>query len=403
MRSDVLPLRSIVESGLCIGCGLCVPIGGPENVQMRLTSSGVERPAERTPVSGDALRLINQVCPGLHVQQRVDVEPAPHPLWGPVRRIATGHATDPEVRFLAATGGVLTALGQFLLTSGRVDRILHVGASSDPVRHEAKISTTPQQVLERSGSVYGPAAPLVRLYEALEEPGQVAVIAKPCDIAAVRSVLRSDPTLEASVACLLTISCGGASKLTKTWGLLDDFGVAYDDVAELSYRGSGNPGPTRVRTRSGEVHETTYQQLWENEGTWDLQWRCKVCADGVGETADLVSLDCWPGGGPTGEDAGFNGIIARTEVGAELLSAAVEAGAVTITEDELDIEVLELWQPHQSRRKLATPGRLAAMADAGLPTVDFVGFGLEALPGEVDEGTAVRIAERRHADDQPAW
>ena len=52
--------------------------------------------------------------------------------------------------------------------------------------------------------------------------------------------------------------------------------------------------------------------LWEDEGKWRLQFRCKICADAIGELADIAVCDAWPGGGPTGEDEGFNGFIART-------------------------------------------------------------------------------------------
>jgi coenzyme F420 hydrogenase subunit beta len=41
-------------------------------------------------------------------------------VWGPAQRLAIGYAADSAVRHRASTGGVLTALGQFLLASGRV-------------------------------------------------------------------------------------------------------------------------------------------------------------------------------------------------------------------------------------------------------------------------------------------
>ena len=47
-------------------------------------------------------------------------------IWGPAEHLAIGYASDPDVRYRGSTGGVLTALGQYLLESGRAKFILHV-------------------------------------------------------------------------------------------------------------------------------------------------------------------------------------------------------------------------------------------------------------------------------------
>jgi coenzyme F420 hydrogenase subunit beta len=101
----------------------------------------------------------------------------------------------------------------------------------------------------------------------------------------------------------------------------------------LRYRGMGNPGMTRVEANDGRAFEVTYNDLWEDEGKWRLQFRCKICADAIGELADMAVCDAWPGGGPAGEDEGFNGFIARTPNGQALLERAERAGAVVLLED----------------------------------------------------------------------
>ncbi|MDG1415890.1 MAG: hypothetical protein P8R39_11095, partial [Alphaproteobacteria bacterium] len=37
-------LYRIVEEGMCIGCGLCESLAGPESVKMQVVDSGFERP-----------------------------------------------------------------------------------------------------------------------------------------------------------------------------------------------------------------------------------------------------------------------------------------------------------------------------------------------------------------------
>ena len=107
-------------------------------------------------------------------------------------------------------------------------------------------------------------------------------------------------------------------------------GLRPEELALFRYRGNGSPGPTRLETKDGRSFELTYQQMWEDEATWRIQPRCKICPDAIGESADLAASDVWPGGGPTGEDAGFNGIIVRTERGLELYRAALAAGAIVV-------------------------------------------------------------------------
>jgi coenzyme F420 hydrogenase subunit beta len=133
------------------------------------------------------------------------------------------------------------------------------------------------------------------------------------------------------------------------------------------YRGNGCPGPTRLETKDGRSFELTYQQMWEDENTWRIQPRCKICPDAIGESADLAASDVWPGGGPTGDDEGFNGIIVRTARGLELYEAALAAGAIMVEPGNVTFRDFDGFQPHQVRKKRAVWARLAGMRAAGQP------------------------------------
>ena len=103
-----------------------------------------------------------------------------------VSRYLTG---DPQVRFQASAGGGLSALAIYLLEKGEVDFILHVAASREkPMRSERHLSFDRAQVLAGAGSRYGPAAPLTDFVSLLEHGRPFAVIAKPCDLAAIRNL-----------------------------------------------------------------------------------------------------------------------------------------------------------------------------------------------------------------------
>ena len=123
------------------------------------------------------------------------------------------------IRHRGSTGGVLTALGQFLIESFRVKFVLHVAASREhPMRSERKLSFDAAQVLEGAGSRYGPAAALIDFNDVLSRGEPFALVAKPCDVTAVNNLARHDPRVRELVLYRLALVCGGTSDLTKSRG-----------------------------------------------------------------------------------------------------------------------------------------------------------------------------------------
>lgn len=364
-----LTVEAIVEAGLCIGCGLCKSLA-PDGIDVVLTPEGRDRPRTRTVLDASTLARINAVCPGLRVE---GARPGSHSaeaqhdtVWGSAERLAIGFAADPEVRFRASSGGLLTALGQFLLTSGRVRFILHVGASTiAPLRTENRLSFTASEVLAHAGSRYGPATTLIDFESVLARDEPFALIGKPCDVAAVRNLAHLDPRVDRQMRYALTMVCGGASDLTKTEATLSSFGIRPDELSLLRYRGFGNPGATRMETKDGRAFELTYRKMWELEATWMIQPRCKVCPDAIGESADLAASDVWAGGAPRGNNEGFNGIIVRTARGLELYRAALDAGAIVTQSTDVTFRDFDDFQPHQVWKKRAVWARLAGRRAAG--------------------------------------
>ena len=414
--SDLRPLppgiARVVESGLCIGCGLCEAIPGRERMRMVMTPEGRERPVATGVVDDATERRILAVCPG--VRQRA---PAPlaapgfrfDEIWGNAATLAHGWAADPEMRFRAATGGVLSALALHLLDSGEVDFVAHVRADEErPTRWRASVSRTRDEVLAACGSRYGPAAPLVDLPALLDGGRPFAFVGKPCDLGALANLAREDPRVDALVRYRLCMVCGGASELRLTTEVLASWGITEADVRLLRHRGHGNPGPMHVETHDGRVFECAYNDIWADEANWKLQFRCKVCPDPIGEQADVAACDVWPGGGPTGEDEGFNGIIARTPRGEALVHAAVDAGHLVLGEP-FGFRDLDDFQPHQVAKRRALSARLAALMAAGAAEFHFEGFRLDAQARalgldsglEQFEGTLRRLREGRVSEPAP--
>ncbi len=408
-----ITINQIVTNGLCIGCGLCESVAGASQIQMVMTPEGRERPITSIPLDMVLNDRIQAVCPGTQIHglpdHMVDSEAEHDEVWGTTLKIARGYAAEPDVRFRGSTGGVLTALAIYLLESKRVDFVAHVAADENrPMRTEPHLSYTRADVLRAAGSRYGPAAPLKNFMALLDRGRPFAFIGKPCDISAIRNLAKLDPRVDELCKYLLTLVCGGASELTKSWEVLDDFGLTEDELTLFRYRGFGNPGLTRIETEDGRAFELTYNDLWKDESKWRIQSRCKICADAIGDSADIAASDVWPGGGPSGEDAGFNGILARTRRGLDLVQAAVADGALII-DQELTPRHMDHVQPHQVRKKEAVWARLEGLRQAGNLVPQVSGLRIETLKDRLSteeqqaqmDGIQQRVREGKFGEPTP--
>lgn len=360
-------VRDVVENGLCAGCGLCEFLGEGYGLRMVLSDRGYLRPAAEGPLPRSVEHDILAACPGAVVEHAERGRNDADAVWGPVLEMHRAHATDPSVRLEGSSGGVVSALGAHLLSSGKVDGVIHVGAApDDPLESRVTISRTAEQVLSRAGSRYAPSAPLARLAEVLDREERFAFIGKPCDVAGLRQLARADPRVDRAIPWMISFFCAGVPSLKGTEELLSRLGIGRAEVAHLRYRGRGWPGRFHVATREGGCGSLSYAESWGDVLSRHLQFRCKICPDGTGEFADIAAADAWltADGYPDFEERdGWSAVVVRTSRGARLLQDARETGALTLS--PLSPDELAAMQPYQRDRKQAGLARLAAVALAG--------------------------------------
>ena len=358
-------LDAIIGNGLCCGCGLCQSLAGDKTLEMQVSAAGRMRPAIKQSLPEAVEQQILDACPGIVVHGPQDPAPQQDAVWGPAHRLARGHATDPDIRYTAASGGAISAVCQYLLETQKVRFVLQVANDkAKPLRAKPQVSSSRADILTGAGSWYGPVAPLQDAHALLDAGEPFAVVGKPCDIAAMRNLARRDPRVDQLIPYMLSFFCEGVPDDNMVEQLLDHHGLPASDVAQLRYRGLGCPGPTRLVARDGRTFDLTYQQVWYGDFKWTMQFRCKICPDATGELADIAAGDVWDGGAPLSDSPdGDNAIIARTAKGAQLLADMEAAGKVRLT--PMTYRDLDRVQPHQVRRKRGLWGRMAAMALRG--------------------------------------
>lgn len=370
-------LEAVLDGKLCSGCGLCAGVSAGA-VEMALAPPGFLRPRQLAPLDPQQERTIADACPGLRVAPwESDGALEVHPAWGPYRRVLTGHATDPEVRFTGSSGGFLTALAQFALSEGLVEAVVTVqaGGSAEPLANIVSVIDDPAALLAAAGSRYSPSSPLAGVGALLEDSRRFLFIGKPCDVSALRRLARRDSRVASRFPLALSFFCGGVPSLTGSERVIEAMGLAPREIGAFRYRGNGWPGKARAETRDGRSAEMDYETSWGGYLSKHVQFRCKICPDAVGGAADLACADAWFGGEsgyPQFDDReGRSLVMVRSEAGARLLDAALERGVVAC--EPSSVAEVDLMQPSQKRRKSLVAARTAALAVTLRPRPRFSG------------------------------
>lgn len=371
-------VNRVVRSGNCTGCGGCALVS--DRIELGLSDDGFVRPRVLGESSFDEARdereasTFRSMCPGIGLVARRTVDQRQHPILGRYVEAWQGWALDDEVRQAGSSGGVLTALSEWLVASGRAPAIRAAGSSvAQPTRTVAVRIMSREEALASAGSRYAPVA------NAANAGGGEPLVGKPCEVASLRNLVAAAGEVDAPI--LLSFFCAGTPSQLATDRLIEELGGRPSSVTELKYRGDGWPGAFKFRTAEGGTGEMSYQQSWGKRLGRELQTRCKLCVDGTGEDADISVGDYWESdddGFPVFDDAlGNSVVIARTNRGAQLLREAVDEGVLWLA--PVDLDDVARVQPLQTLRRRTLIGRLAGRALGGKPIPRYRGYGLIRL------------------------
>lgn len=354
-------LSGIIDNGLCLGCGGCVAAIQASGLEMVTSPEGYLRPRSIS-LNPAQQQTLDAICAGralIHDSTGDEY----HELWGPIRKVATGYATDAKVRFRGSSGGLLSAIAIHLLEAGEIDFVLATSADpNDPIGNITMCRESRDGIIAAAGSRYAPSSPLADLENHLAAERRFAFIGKPCDVATLRRMAKRDPRIDALIPYKLSFFCAGIPSRQGTQELLNALSVKQEDVASFQYRGDGWPGLARAIRHDGTEESMTYEASWGKILNKHLQFRCKICPDGTGEFADVACADAWYGkdGYPDFEERdGRSLIVARTEAGVRLVEAAEAHGAIAV--GLIAVDEIAQMQPYQVKRKRNVIARSAAV------------------------------------------
>lgn len=353
-----------LKDDLCSGCGICESVFGSEKIRISYNDKGFLRPTFKKQLTTEEVSAFREICPGINAKHKTtnnyDV------LWGPYLSISSGYATNERIRYKGSSGGVLTSVSSYLLEEKKVECVLHIGSSEiHPYRNEYKVSYSSKDLLNNSGSRYAPSATLVNILEIVKNHSSIAVVGKPCDIKGVRNFIEINDEARTKIKYLLSFMCAGVPSQLGTKKIIENFKIKERDVVSLRYRGEGWPGYFKVKDNKENIYKITYNESWGTVLNKYLQFRCKICADGTGEFADLTCADAWEkseNGYPSFEERkGKSLIISRNEKGLKVIADAISLGYIAISNKNYSSSDIEQMQPYQKQRKQNLIPRLVAL------------------------------------------
>lgn len=402
----------VVDWGLCVGCGACAYECKASGARMVHVEREGFRPVFDAPRSAECAEAL-RICPGYQVNGNLEIGHLPKITeadheFGPTLEVWEGWATDPDLRFRASSGGILSALSLYCLEVERFGGVVHAGMDpAKPWINRNHVSRDRAGVLARTGSRYAPSAPCAGLNDIDEDDELFAFIGKPCDVSAVNELRRRDARLDAKLGLVLTFFCAGTPSTEGTLDLIAGLGAQHERIDEVHYRGEGWPGRFRVKCDGQpKTKSLSYEESW-GKLTGYRPLRCNLCPDGLGRLADISCGDAWHQFDGDG-DPGRSLVLVRTLRGREFLEGARRAGYVTL--NRVGAESVLRAQKDLLTRRRELFGRLAAFRMLGVPVPSYSGFSLFrgwrqiGLKRQLETvaGTLRRIVRRRWFKRRPA-
>lgn len=390
-------IEGVSADGLCTQCGTCVAVCPREAIS-----------AEWNVRLGYRMRVIESRCDDCGICAKVCPGPGfdySHSAWwreaaeergtedfvGPWRRLYTGWATDDETRYRGASGGLATAILQGALASGLIDAaILCRTDPENPLRAEATIARSADEIAACRGSKYNLVAMNTELRRVIREPGRYALVGLPCHIQGFRLARERSTPLRERVVFTIGIFC--ASSFTPRATAMEALRAGLDPrhLARVSYRGPGWPGPLHLETDSSRIYEAALSSYFPRFVRSGSPLRCRLCPDGSAELSDMSVGDAWLArheGTP-----GVSDLIVRTARGEQVIDTVAPKWLILFESSPDEILRTQDETRHMKRsryrgrlwlRKLARRPRPENCGIESRPTLADLAAGLKDFAGEL--------------------
>lgn len=366
-------LKDAVDWGLCTGCGACYYFCREKKiVELENRIDEGIRPKFNSSGCGSCSECLS-ICPGLNITCSAE-NGADYILNGQLLNIMEGHSRDEEIRFRASSGGLITSLALYCLEKEKMSFVLHTGMDENiSWENKTVISKSREDLLKNAGSRYSPSSPCDHLEVIEKADGKCIFIGKPCDVAAISLLRKKRPELDEKLGFVLSFFCAGVPSLKGTVDLLKSMNVDFKEVKSIKYRGDGWPGNFHVIHKDKE-NTLSYEESWGRLAQGYRSYRCHICPDSFGSTADVTCGDAWYQFDENKINSGESIVLVRTEKGADIVRRAMETGYIDLKPSDKNNVYTSTKSLINKHREIF--GRLVAMKAICIPVPEYAGYSL---------------------------
>ena len=358
-NKKILRLIDIVDQGLCTGCGFCSVVCPCQCVDMIWTETRTWAPkidAKKCVPCGQCMAVCPNTpeCLFINGQQVSEKTSQDRSKVTDNNVYYSAYATSEVSRTQSASGGVSTALLQWLLESRKVEAVIAVKPSDGLIgsRHfEAVVCRSINELEVCRSSAYGPIC-YDRVFAELSASNEkFAISTLPCTMRAINNLperWRKRVLYTVGLMCShnVTDQLGDFMAYRHCVGQKDLYRINYRDKTDIPNSHEYN---TRLSYKSGREICTPrmhngFTVAWR--GYWFAQECCLYCPDFCGNNADISVKDAW--GRLSNDPRGFSLCIIRNPELTDIFDSMRNAGWIQYMHSDFN----EVFLSHPDAFKL---------------------------------------------------
>jgi coenzyme F420 hydrogenase subunit beta len=363
---------TVVAHGLCCGCGVCAAICPADCIKIKFDENLEYKPF----IDNNACTncgLCISVCPSdqrtnfLAKKQFRESHPdiKENEFLGAFLECYVGYVTRLKDRLASASGGLLTAILEELLTRNLVDAAVIAGESSYKLSRkffEVAIADNVEFVHRNRGSKYYPIeySSVIKKI-CTEKSRRYAIVALPCVTLAIRKAQLLNAKLRQNILYVLSPVCGHGVSAAYTEYLLKINAIDPSSVISIRYRDKkgishANDFNFMVKYRGEDgVKVKRFGFLSSNVGTAWCNYlftpsKCFYCTDFAGEFSDASFADAWLPEYITDVN-GTSIVITRNAEIDQLIKTMVDEGKINLSPITPEKVVKAEWSALQFKKE----------------------------------------------------
>jgi len=292
--------------------------------------------------------------------------PNPHDVMGIVKNVYVGYSTNPDIRHMGSSGGLVTELLLFLLRKGFIEQALVCGMNEKkPLEPKIYLARTEEDIIASAQSKYVIAPQMRLLGEIMRSKAKTAIVGLPCHIHAFRKMESWRKKRIENVKLIIGLACNRTLEIDAVPELLELEKIKQSTIKRFKYR-SGNtwPGGVCVILNDGKkkILAQNVKDAFNYLKTLYTPKRCLSCIDFSAEFSDISVMDPW-----IRDEAGnylyaqhYSMAFARNNRAESILHQAVEAGSLHLENilQKMQINKAEMIERSQFKYSLKLKKRI---------------------------------------------